>query len=172
MRLKEFMQKTGLSNKTAHWLHAHVFEEHEKTPSGRRIFTDEHVRWVLDRQPSCYPRDGEELVHIPGSTYYVSNRGVVYNYKRKFLEAQKPNVNFGYEIVHLHINGSIVYWRVSRLVATYFVSNPEDKPVVNHIDGNKRNNDCRNLEWTTISENTKHAFDHGLAHNDKGFADS
>ena len=47
-----------------------------------------------------------------------------------------------------------------------------NKPVVNHIDGNKRNNDYRNLEWATVSENTKHAFDNGLAHNDKGFADS
>lgn len=61
---------------------------------------------------------------------------------------------------------------MSRLVATYFVDNPDKKPVVNHIDGNKRNNNYQNLEWATISENTKHAFDHGLAHNDRGFADS
>lgn len=51
---------------------------------------------------------------------------------------------------------------VHRLVAIAFIDNPAGKPHINHIDGKKRNNDARNLEWCTIAENNRHGFMTGL----------
>ena len=48
------------------------------------------------------------------------------------------------------------------LVATVFIPNPDNKPEVNHVDGNKKNNSINNLEWVTKSENVLHAFKIGL----------
>lgn len=51
---------------------------------------------------------------------------------------------------------------IHRLMAIAFLPNPENKPCVNHIDGNKLNLNLSNLEWVTYSENNKHAVDNGL----------
>lgn len=64
----------------------------------------------------------------------------------------------GYKFISY--NNHIVY--VHRLVAAAFIENPGNRPAVNHIDGNKENNDASNLEWVTFQENTIHAYNTGL----------
>lgn len=68
----------------------------------------------------------------------------------------------GYFRVKLMKDGSAYYRRVARIVCMTFHSNPDNLPIVNHKDGNKQNDHIDNLEWTTFSGNTQHAFDNGL----------
>ena len=75
----------------------------------------------------------------------------------------KPYLNgTGYARVSLNLEGKSKDYFVHRLVAKYFVPNPDNLPVVNHKDGNKLNNHADNLEWVTSSENNRHAFATGL----------
>lgn len=57
---------------------------------------------------------------------------------------------------------------VHRIVAKAFIPNPENKPQVNHIDGNKHNNRIDNLEWNTRSENMQHCIKNNLRNTLKG----
>jgi len=66
----------------------------------------------------------------------------------------------GYEIISTRKNdGSSTSVRVHRLVAEAYIPNPENKPVVNHLNGIKNDNRVENLAWATISENTQHGYD-------------
>jgi len=57
---------------------------------------------------------------------------------------------------------------VHRLVAMAYISNPENHPIINHIDGDSNNNHMENLEWCTYSHNSKHAYDTNLNTNKTG----
>lgn len=68
----------------------------------------------------------------------------------------------GYFVVRLHKDGIGETKDVHRMIAISFIPNPYNKATVNHIDGNKINNNIKNLEWATYKENMRHAHDTGL----------
>ncbi len=105
--------------------------------------------------------------------YQVSNLGRVKSlerYKENHGKLQKVeekiktiNIkNSGYQFVQLYKNNKYKNLMVHRLVAQAFIPNVNNKPQINHIDGNKLNNNVTNLEWITKSENEKHAWNAGL----------
>lgn len=99
--------------------------------------------------------------YIYGEQYQVSNTGVVRNKITGHI--LKPQLdNKGYLRVRMSLHDKKATAKVHRLVAVAFIPNPEDKPQVNHIDADKRNNDVRNLEWVTNGENQIHAYKMGL----------
>lgn len=68
----------------------------------------------------------------------------------------------GYLVVSLSKNDRAKVYRVHRLVARAWLGEAEDGHVVNHIDGDKRNNHRQNLEYCTQQANDRHAVEHGL----------
>jgi HNH endonuclease len=95
------------------------------------------------------------------ANYNISDDGVVTNTKTSRI--LKPDIIWdGYERVTLSQNGVVKRFRVHRLVAEHYIPNPDKHPMVNHKDGDKRNNSVTNLEWVTCKQNTIHAFATGL----------
>lgn len=109
----------------------------------------------------------EEWKDIDGyeGLYKVSNLGRVksMNYNKTGREkCLKSSDRKGYDAVILSRNGNRVCKSIHRLVLEAFTPNPNNKPQVNHIDGDKKNNNVNNLEWCTAKENTRHSFKNGL----------
>lgn len=97
--------------------------------------------------------------------YLINEYGIVIRQKDRIII--KPMLDTsGYlrvSLVHTRPNGSVMdYERVHRLMGLTFLDNSENKRTINHIDGNKLNNQLSNLEWATDSENIQHAHDIGL----------
>lgn len=108
--------------------------------------------------------------------YEVSDTGLVRSIDREILVkgATKPyikkgqllsilpNKNVHYMQVSLWKNNIGLNYYVHRLVAQAFIPNPNNLPEVNHIDGNRQNNNVSNLEWIDRTGNYQHAIDTGL----------
>lgn len=92
----------------------------------------------------------------------VFNRGSgrAYTLKGQALKVKKDRD--GYLIVSPCVDGVNKYLRVHRVVASAFLSNPENKAHVNHINGDKSDNSVSNLEWVSHVENMRHAKHNGL----------
>lgn len=114
--------------------------------------------------------------------YLISNKGrlkackhiVHTSFRGKPVERHCPDIiliatadvdNYFLTRLHAQDNNKDINIAIHRAVASAFCPNddPEHKTVVNHIDGNKLNNDASNLEWCTIQENVQHALNTGLA---------
>lgn len=104
--------------------------------------------------------------------YLVSNLARV----KRIMSRKNPTCDImnniyhpsGYVHISLTNNGKGRNFKLHRLVAIAFIPNPENKPQVNHIDGNKLNNLPSNLEWNTSKENINHAWETGLSKAKKG----
>lgn len=97
---------------------------------------------------------------FPGKGYYATKDGLIISTKYRKGHGIKTLIPFmtnsGYLAVGLSINGKCQTSYIHRLVAIAYIPNPENKPEVNHIDGNKMNNNVNNLEWVTANENCSH----------------
>lgn len=102
-----------------------------------------------------------DLGRVKSLSRYVKSKA---NSKMKIPERilKTGKNSCGYALVVLMKNNKRHNKLVHRLVAEAFINNPENYAVVNHIDGNKQNNNVSNLEWCSTSYNMKHAYLTGL----------
>lgn len=140
-----------------------------------RAYVEHH--YAHNRHHPQWFRQDEEWRPVDGyeGLYEVSSYGEVRSLDRT-VERSGPTGNLfkkgqsltayytpkGYLRLALSRGGRSKNHLVHRLVAAAFLPNPDDKPEVNHKDGNKDNNRVGNLEWVTECENLCHAYDTGL----------
>ncbi len=116
-------------------------------------------KWKKTEQITFENEEWREI-NIEGKNtegYFVSSLGRFRNKKGVIMKDYKTH-HSGY--VYLRVN--IQKYALHRLVAQIFIPNLENKPFVNHIDGNKINNSMSNLEWVTCGENNLHNHKIGL----------
>lgn len=96
--------------------------------------------------------------------YYVSENGDVYrkwsNGYKKMKQSKIQNRN--YYRTGLSINGKKISYLTHRMIAECFIPNPDNKPEINHDDGNGLNNNISNLIWATTNENMEHSIKNNL----------
>lgn len=121
-------------------------------------------------------REWKEIKGYEGK-YIISNYGEIIslprykqnNSKLQYVEPKEilryVNKNNGYVYVQLWNDAKFKNIRLHKLVAENFIENVDNKPQINHIDGNKENNRVDNLEWCTCKENIQHAYKNNLKTN-------
>lgn len=104
-------------------------------------------RWMLVEE--------EGKLQVKGQ-YYISDKGNFYStYSNRLMKPQRCHKGY------LYVEIGRKKYKLHRLVAKYFIPNPDNLPQVNHKDCNKENNTVENLEWVTNKENYEHALKTG-----------
>tara|TARA_R110001583_G_scaffold7231_1_gene36087 strand:- start:784 stop:1251 length:468 start_codon:yes stop_codon:yes gene_type:complete len=97
------------------------------------------------------------------NNYLIFEDGKVYN--QKFKRYLRPAVNgIGYLHVILYQDRKRKTAMIHRLIGTYYIPNPENKPYIDHINRNRTDNRIENLRWSTHSENQQNT---GVSKNNK-----
>lgn len=86
----------------------------------------------------------------------IKKNGIRYTLKERIL--RPAPMTSGYSFVTLYKETNSKMLSMHRLAAAAFIPNPENKPQVNHLNGNRKDNRVENLEWCTVSENLKYSF--------------
>jgi len=92
---------------------------------------------------------------IPGyeGLYSAEDDGRIYSHKRDKYLTPLLNRDRGYYQIKLSKDNTTITYRVHKLIAITYIPNPENKPVVDHINRIKTDNSITNLRWATLSEN-------------------
>jgi hypothetical protein len=116
-------------------------------------------KWEIEEQMTYDNEVWKEIkiTDFESENYYISNLGRFKNNRGIIMKHYKPH-HSGY--IYVRVNKK--KFAIHRLVALMFIDNPENKPFVNHIDGNKVNNCLDNLEWVTCGENNKHNYTNNI----------
>lgn len=97
----------------------------------------------------------------PNKTTFTQKHGVRH-WKSRIMKGRGDYYSTGRR-VGLWKNGKVKDWLVARLVAITFLGKPtKEANTVNHINGNRLDNRVENLEWLSIGDNVRHAFETGL----------
>ncbi|WP_404354604.1 HNH endonuclease signature motif containing protein [Exiguobacterium aurantiacum] len=169
--------RSGLSPKNAQALDAYLAKVNGREPMPAETFmfkkdieaarkNEKFKPWRAVKEVVSLRELMDDAFDVAYQVYFYEDGGfdIVSLNGSKALAEKKQSIGYrGFNLRHDDYEPGIAKTLSShRIVATYYHPNPENKPQVNHIDGNKANNHPDNLEWVTAKENRRHAFDTGL----------